>query len=334
MAKISLTPSQIAFAESDERFYEPPADEQLSELEEESDSEVEAEEEEEDDDVVAEADSDEEEVQPEETQSWLDDDARAYAKSYGLSEGDLDKYSSMEELQRFGELTDRRIKEQTQFNQYQQREPLPQEPEAEDQTGSDDGLYDVQKLIDENYDETTVALGKALRDTQQLVKQMSAERDKATETQNLQREAEFAKKFHQSLDAFDKGLFGRVFDESENVGTISDPHDMNRRAVWEAATRIHASMPAEAQSMDDNLLIKRAVNMAFGDVRIDQTSESRADKAKSQSRKRRPTSSGRNMNKTAAVTPDQQSQDDVSAIARSPELRKFWEKSQRDNGVV
>lgn len=321
MAKIELTPSQIAFAQSDDDTYEAPSDEELGQVEEQSFDDMEEPEVEE----------------PSADENWVDDEVKEFAAGYGLEEEALSDFSSKEELERFGRLTDQRAREQARFSQFQQEAPRDQpteeqgEAEAEKKQDEEFELFDPQHLVDENYDETTVKLGKALRATQEQVQRLQAP---APEEPSVEQEALFAKSFHEGLDQLDRSLFGNVFDDKGEVGVISNPHDLNRRAVWEAASQIQASLPPERRNLPVNMLVKRAVNMVFGDVLVKERESGGRDRAANQSRKRRPTSSSRGMNRTSHMSPQQQDAEDAAAIANSPELKKFWAKSQRENGVV
>jgi hypothetical protein len=332
MAKIELTPSQIAFAQSDSDIYEAPTDQELAEVEEEGYEEEQPSDLDSSDleDVNAEADGNE----------WIDDEVKKFAAGYLLDAAAISKeFKNKEELERFGRLTDQRIKEQARFRQFEQAAPRSQEQEVEDQPDSTDSqqesqdyeLFDPQKLVDDNYDETTVSLGKALRATQEQLQEL---KNKGPEQAALKQEAEFAQSFHKNLDQLDRSLFGSVFDENGGLGVISNPHDLNRRAVWEAASQIQSSIPSNGAEIPVEMLIKRAVNMVFGDVLSRENESGGSQRAKAQSRKRRPTSSSRGMNRTSFVDPNEQDAQDARSIAQAPDVKKFFEKAQRQNGVV
>ena len=330
MEKIELTPAELALARDEE--YDPTQD---AELAEEQDEQLEEDFVEEDSDVEPEEEAPVEDQLPE---KWYDEEALKYAKSYNLSESDLDSFSNFDELQRFGEMTDRRIANSG-FQQYQQQPPREQEEveQPEEESANQFELYDPQHLIDENYDETTVNLGKALRETQEMLNRVmplaeEAERTRALEVQEQQ--ATFAKTFHKTLDNFDAGLFGTVFDATESVGEISNPHDENRRAVWNAAEKIIQATPVENDSLDDKTLIKRAVGIAFGGVKERGSASRSVTAAAKQSRKRRPTSSNRRMSQGPRTDVSTSQSDDVQRIAESPAVQKMWSQFQRDNGQM
>ena len=329
MAKIELTPSQIAFAQSDDSIYEAPTDQELAEVEEEVYEEEQP------------ADLDSSDLENTEGDNeWIDDEVKEFAAGYLLDAEAISKeFKNKEELERFGRLTDQRIKEQARFAQFQQAAPRSQEQEVEGQAEATDSqqesedfeLFDPQKLVDDNYDETTVSLGKALRATQEQLQEL---KNRGPEQAALKQEAEFAQAFHKNLDQLDRSLFGSVFDENGKLGVISSPHDLNRRAVWEAASQIQSSIPPNGAEIPVEMLIKRAVNMVFGDVLSKEKEPGGRQKARAQSRKRRPTSSNRNMNHTSFIDPNEQDAQDARSIAQAPDVKKFFEKAQRQNGVV
>jgi len=328
MAKIELTPAEKAFARDEE--YDPAEGREVMEDELHDDS---------DDSMVEDDYLDEPEEEQEEAPSegWLDDEALTFAKGYNLSEKDLEEFSSMAELERFGELTDRRIANSS-FQQYQQEPPREQEqePEPEADEAKQFELYDPQHLIDENYDETTVQLGKALRETQEMLNRvmpLADEAEKTRETAVLEQQATFAQKFHKTLDGFDGGLFGTVFDQTDSIGVISSPHDENRRAVWHAAEKIMGATPVSNDSLNDEQLIRRAISIAFGGIKERGATSRSAGSAAKQSRRRRPTSSNRRMSQSRRTSDSESQSDDVSEIAASPKVEKMWSQFQRENGM-
>jgi hypothetical protein len=325
MEKIELTPAEKAFARDEE--YDPAEGREVMEDDLHDDS----------DDSMVEDDYLDEPEEESPSEGWLDDEALTFAKGYNLSEKDLEEFSSMEELERFGELTDRRIANSS-FQQYQQQPPREQEPDAEPdaEESKQFELYDPQHLIDENYDETTVQLGKALRETQEMLNRvmpLADEAEKAREAAALEQQATFAQKFHKTLDGFDGGLFGTVFDATDKVGGISTPHDENRRAVWQAAEKIIEATPVGNDSLDDEQLIKRAVSIAFGGIKERGSTSRSAGAAAKQSRRRRPTSSNRRMSQSRRTSELQSESDDVNEIAQSPKVEKMWSQFQRENGM-
>lgn len=358
--KVTLTPSQIALAEADhdqipgvspggdgEAFLEevpeyetgnqPPEDSDTRDYYERArDGDIPK------DDVVI---DDAEDQKPKE---WITDDLKNYALSYGLKEQDLDQFDSAEALQRFGELTDRR-QAQSRYEQYQEPEPK-QETKKEDKTEvetvetvEDETDYDamIAKMEAENYDEVTISLAKQARDQAARAKAQD-EKLKALEKRDQEREAAAAKdaedrefqaemlEVDQALDKMDPVLFGKSIDKSGNPVQLPPAFDENRRAVFSEYVRIKNSVADRGVEVPTDILVERARRTVFG-------GESVAERVAAQSRRRRPT--GANIGQNGGAAPVSQPSsgnvgDDVAAIAQSPQMRAFWEKTQRANGQV
>lgn len=355
--KISLTPKEIAIASD--------SNSDLTFADEASDQEVfdDAHEESTEDEAVAadlpsEADYFDDEpaedavAEPEGSSlpDWLDDDAKAYAESYGLSDEDIQSFSSMDDLERFGQMTDRRVasqlavKEGPQDSVEEQKPEASDEPEAKDDAGLPSKvveLYDPQVLLDDNYDDTTVGLGKALRQTQEALNALlpMAEKNLAREKQEheqLARQSE--QEFHESLDSLDESVFGTRFDKNGNSRELSVSHKANREAVFNAMENLKGYYAAQENAsgkdvtVPQKVLVQRAVAVAFGDVRT-RPSSGDTGKLQRQSRKRRPTG-GKTSRNHAPVPVSTSADEDVSKIANSPKMKSFWEKAQRENGSL
>lgn len=317
--KVQLTPRQIALASG----------KNPSDVDDEVDDvQIEAAEDEASEDAVSD-ESNETEYFPDddyepEGEDWLDDKAKAYAASYGLTDQDLKSFGSMEDLERFGQLTDRRLA--TQYQEFQQKPPK-ETDSSKTPTGNTGPfeLFDPQKLIDDNYDDTTVGLGKALRATQEALQKIMSNSGEAPD--------EF-RDFDSSLDKMDESLFGTAFDAKGKRRQLSAAHAANRRAVFDAMDMVSRSVEAQQKEsgqemqIPQDILLQRAVSIAFGDVR---SRPKNTAALQQQSRRRRP-AGGRANGSMGAVIPRTTSDEDVAAIARSPKIRSFWEKAQRENG--
>lgn len=80
-----------------------------------------------------------------------------------MSEEDLEAFESADQLQRFGEMTDRRM---AQDRSRQQSSPPPKKQEEEVKTTddlekTDEGLIDIEKMKEENYDENSIRMAKS-----------------------------------------------------------------------------------------------------------------------------------------------------------------------------
>jgi hypothetical protein len=351
--KVSLTPAQIALAESD-FDHVPGTSANIKEdgLEEIPEGEGQPDEElppEDDTDYYEKVREGAETVdEPGETDDgepkddeWLTDDLKTYGMSYGLTEEEVAAFDSAEDLQRFGDMTDRRVAQQR-YSQYQEPEPKPTKKPDEEETeepAAEEVDYDamIAKMEEENYDETSIALARNAKAQQEMIRRLD-ERDRKREEEVAKEREQAAlwqdvKEFDGILDELDPALFGKATKDG-NVVQLSPGHYENRRAVYAQETRIKEEMKQAGREIQvpRNVLVARAARAVFGELQPE-----RAKRVEAQSRRRRPTGANRGQN--GGVSPPARSSadpgdDDVSAIAQSPKMRAFWEKTQRANGQV
>ena len=127
-----------------------------------------------------------------------------------------------------------------------------------------------------------------------------------------------------TLDKADPALFGKAIDEDGNSVKLSPAFEENRRAVFFEYLRIKQQVADRGVDVSTGILVDRARRTVFGGVPV-------AERVAAQSRRRRPTGANRGQN-AGTAPPAKTEDDDVDAIARSPKMRAFWEKTQRQNG--
>lgn len=285
--------------------------------------------------------------------AWLKDGDLDYAKSYGLSVEDLGQFGNRAELQRFGRLTDQRLMQQRKYGKQEQTQAGSQDDSQQDDTqaakqgsqapaggnvasaggNAEDELelVDPQKYIDANYDDETIGLAKALRKTQELLKAVLPVAKSLTKNQESEQEKQQEKilvEFEKSLDSLSDPLFGKTGKD----GKLLPAQHENRKAVWLAMNEIQESANQAAiasgktpTQIPVGILVERARSMLFAD-----SPSSRKDAIREQSRRRRPASGG---NRGSQMPSGEADPDSPTAIAKSPKLREFWERTQRQNGM-
>lgn len=275
--------------------------------------------------------------------SWRDDaTVKAYAASYGLTEDELGQFESQSELEKFGAMFDRRLARGSSapgYQQYQQDAPRPQESGLLDRDGSsqpgqggepdkDDGpeLIDVEKMKEENYDPISIQMAEELN-------QNRVEKHERQKRESAEREQALYQNFNRVLDDLDPDRFG----DSSKATNVTAMQDMSRRTVFDTMLELHQVLQQRGQGdIPFDQLVRRATVVAFGDVAPageGKGSSVDREKVQRQSRKRRPTSTGRGKGGSSAPV-SASSDDDVETIASSPKLKAFWERTQRQNGVV
>lgn len=333
--KITLTPSQIALAEADDVVVDGsilPAEEEvveeesLEEVPESAESEEAPSSEKDYYEQIGEDNKDE----ASQDQSWLTEELQAYGESYGLSQEDILRFESAEQLQRFGEMTDRSMT-QNRVASSEVKSPDPPEEGGEDT----DDLIDIEMMRENNYDEISIQMAERMNANRQNERQFAEYIRNQDLKSSEASAAEKQQEFNAMLDDIDPALFG-LSQKDGKTAEISVAHLANRNAVKTTMELLKVNMQAQAQELGadvtipEKVLVERAVRATFGGV----DSGSNAKKIEAQSRRRRPTGANRGQN--AGVAPASRSsatkEDDVNAIAQSPKMRAFWEKAQRQNG--
>lgn len=338
--RISLTPAQIALAGSDDYTVSDSIPHGEDTLEEVVESEASTPEEAPDteEDFYEQFNDETDEENDVENEGWLTDDLKEYGKSYGLTDEELKSFDSEESLRRFGDLTDRRLSQQVTPGQSP-------EPVAESEDSSDEENepieYDrlLEQMEEENYDDISKLMVKRVRELES--------REQQREAASLQKRAEESemqqiREFDIALDNYDEALFGSSTSEGKAV-RVGPAHERNRTAVYERMLGIEADLKAQAEAagqeynVSQKVLVDRAVRSMFGDLESTEADSGKVDRLEKQSRRRRPTGANRGQNSGSAPPArgtDAHGEDDVAAIAQSPKMRAFWEKTQRQNGQV
>ncbi len=280
--------------------------------------------------------------------AWLKAGDLDYAKSYGLSAEDLSQFNSRAELQRFGRLTDQRMLQSRKFFPGDSQDDGKEQGSTQDASKADAEqnkaggkvstddvdleLVDPEKYVAANYDDETVALAKALRKTQELLKSVLPVAQSISKTQESEQQKsrdQYFDEFEKALDSYSDPLFGvSGKDGSKLLTTQTD----NRQAVWVAMREIQATADqaaiAKGQSPTQipvGILVERARNMLF----TENTGYNK-NAIKEQSKRRRPASGG---NRGSQMPSGEAEPDSAAAIAKSPKVKEFWQRVQRQNGM-
>jgi len=327
--KIELTPEEIAIAR------EVPVEEVIAEQEESNPdkelptavNETDATEppvEEEPEDTVA-GDEDEIDSEPDDDSSWINDEVRQQAASYGLQEEDLSALGGLAEFQQAGRLLDIQA---LRWMAGQEPEPKQEEKVEEKQTGK----IDPEKFSSDDYDENTIALVKAIRDQQdemESFKKAAAEREHAT----------YIDSFHDAVDTYNPEFYGNSVSESGLPKDLSGEENSRRERLFQSLDIVTESIIRQQKTAGQpihlppqSVLMGRADRLAFADEHASREQTERTKKIKAQSRKRRPVSSsaGATSNKTA----HSDDEDEAVSIANDPAIVDFWKRAQEANGAV
>lgn len=274
--------------------------------------------------------------------AWINQEARDYAASYGLSEAELKDYGSLAELRRAGAIFDKQITK---------AKPAPIAPTA---TATAPAIpatptaeqakkfvpYDIEDLKKQNYDDFTIKIASEQNEIYAQL-QKANERAEKAETGTAQIQQRFqqdaqrqeAAMFHQAADTLDETRFGRV-------ATMNPSADGNRKKLYEAALLINSGIKAQAEQQGVQpvfptlpVLLKRAEALAFADeIRADERKRAQ-DELAAQSRRRRPVGTHKATRPVAPAKKAAETQDDmVGRILADPANARFFKDAQEANG--
>jgi len=261
--------------------------------------------------------------------TWVDDETREVASSYGISNADLEDFGSKEEFERATRLFDRQLLagEQKPAAPVAPAPPKPEPqvpleaPTAEEQVGK----LDVKKYQDAGYDEDTVALVRAHNAMLERVEELNKAQAQVEEARHAEEDRQAIMGFHEAMDALDERRYGRA------ERGLKSEQDANREKVYNQTVALHNGMQAHAERLGRQLepiswaaLTKRAERLVFGDEIIAEEKRQYQERVAAQARKRRP-APGRARPVAPAKASDEDAGDET---ANHPEVIKIWDKLQ------
>lgn len=223
-------------------------------------------------------------------------------------------------------------------------------PVKNDQEGSDtDGEGDVRQVsamegkegefaglgefinleeCEEQFTEPTMVVVRHLARVEKTLAALQQER--ATEQQHRQNEA-IANAFDSAVDSVGDSVLGS---DSE---ALSAEQRNSRAKLFNTVDTIVLGMQAKAKQGGKEMdpitwdeLVKLAMPVAFPGKQVTKTSPSKSEALRKQSAQRRPTASSSKGSSSRAASIDS---DSPQAIANSPEVMDFWERTQQANGA-
>jgi len=261
--------------------------------------------------------------------SWVNDDVKKLAESYGIGEEGLSaNFQNESEFRRFAAMLSKygveKQGEQTVAEQNTEEavEPAQEKAHEEAHDEAHDGApaaLDPKWFEENGYDEQTVKIVDTLVKSEALVQQLT---DRIGKLEGMLEESGKQQETALLERAIDDvgGRFG-------SSGSLSDEQRAARDKLLEAAEVVKQSLEKRGETtVTAATLLRRAELLAFGDEILAEESarakEALADKVKKQSAKRRPV--GRNTKPPVRRELPGEAEDPVKAIANSPEVLEFW----------
>lgn len=282
----------------------------------------------------------------EEVDSWVDDNVRELAESYGFSDDDLKEFGSVEEFRRAGLLFDRAL-----FGDGEKQQPPSAKPKEQPLAAVEEKPAVVEEkaeftppvdesLFSDGYGEHEVAMVKAVNaQAKELAELRAFVKSQQQLVQAQQEEAERRQfdEFHRICDDLNPDLLGRAFAETGTVNNLDESLHSKRAKLWEAAETIRSGIFSRAQEKgvapklpSERVLIERAYGLAFPDEVKKSVVNKRVSAAKSQAaRKRSVGNLGGSRNPSFSG-----SKFDPGAIANDPKISAFYDRAQRENGAL
>lgn len=302
-----------------------------------------------------------------EAKSWITDEHRQLATSYGFNDDDLKDLTSADEFRRATRLIDRQLTSSGQAflaaNQPNtQQTATPQTTQATTQAVANAqaaaklAKIDVGALKAKGYDDDTIALisnqNNVIDEVESLREERKQEREKFEQlntsfSQWQQQQAQYARAaqvnaFHDAVDSLGDGRFGKTVSQEGRPVQLSPQEDALRRKLYETAETLAVGIVARAKAVNAQpqlpplpVLLRRAQQLAFGDDIRAEAQRDMANKLSEQSKKRRPVASTR---ATQYVAPSKDGpktvNDLVKEVSNAPAVVEAWNQMQQASGAV
>jgi len=262
-----------------------------------------------------------------EAAKWYGDDVLQLAASYDLTADDLDEIGGAEAFQAATRVLDRRLRMAASQAENERRDV----PAAKDgEQATEDLELDPEFYAREGYDEATLKVVKAAAAA--VAKSAALEREMAElrqwrEAESKRADAErwqsFVSDFHRDVDAMGDELFGSSAEDARVLKGAADSEAAQRRVkLFETLMQYNAAFGDVPLSVK----VKRAANLAFGDVIREREKRSVIEKIADQSRKRRPVASANRQTKVVGKPRDFMNPSDVGFVLDDPEFQGFWKR--------
>ena len=326
-----FTPEELALAKGEEYVPEDSTEEATDEVVSETEEQAEEQEEQASDSQ----DSSEETTED----SWINDDMKDMAASYGLSDEELADFGSAEEFERFGKFLDRQVsrREAAASNKTSTEDTSTEETtdatETTEEAKSGKLPFDIEKLEEEEYSDITLEMAKTINALTEQLGGVTPEIQKIVDQQNASRQ-EATRKVQDEFDSFldetaDNAIFGKRGD-----GKVNDVQMGAREEVWGVMAQLQQDAEERAEKAGRKAPepnIKTLATRAIQILHPENTRKIDAEKVEKQSKTRRPVTTTTATRKTEVRKDDD---NDPESIANDPALLDYWNNAQRENGVL
>lgn len=286
---------------------------------------------------------------------WITDDLKELGSSYGLTpERMREAFRDAGHFRQQARDYDRGLVERNRQSSYGSGAQSGAEKSGADAPAGaadkgDEIPLDPEWFREQGYDDATLALVARLKAQQDALDQINPFLQGLQQQQAAERQQREEQEFHDVLDRMSPDRYGRVKSESGEIVQLPEFSLENRRRVYQAVKTIEQEIAAlaraegrEPQLPPRDVLVKRAELYLFGDdieremaerasKAREEESQKRLKEAAQQAKRRRPVSGTTKPSRKAKTEPVSE-MDEIARIANSPELVKFWNEAQDENG--
>ncbi len=287
------------------------------------------------------------ETEPESEDSsteWVDDDVRALASSYGMTDEDLGCFRNLDEFRRAGMLFDRNLAGSSR-PRGDREAPDSQEDAAspKDGKGPPEEPVEINEADYAGYDDETqrlVKYAKRLKDDVSSIRSETEKYRKDLDDRFQKYQAELShraklQEFHREVDRMNESRYGRSFDSNGRPVKLADNLNGQRKTLYETAETIVAGIISRAAAAGKppdlppyHLLLQRAERLAFGEEIRKEDRQELQQRIAAQSKRRRPSPSRSRVLSAPKKTTDALDAD----ISNHPDVVKLWNQFQEENG--
>lgn len=294
-----------------------------------------------------------------EPETWIDADTIELAKSYGLDEDRLKKFSSREDFDNVAAFLDDQIRRSTKTADPQAKvdplgatEQVSDPPPAEAAKPAKPALaatkdveqFDIEALRKEGYDENSLKLFEQvnierrqraeleakLSDIFPFVEQVKQQQAAAQKQQQQQ----VVYDFHSNTDKLNPNLFGRAIDDHGRFAQITAEQKANRDRLYAAADAVARNIHASGIPLPPMpILLKRAQALEFAQELVADEARKLKDGIRQQSAMRRPAGANKPVVTGKPPGPGSSLNEQTSFILNDPEFNRVFNQLEQEAGA-
>jgi hypothetical protein len=286
--------------------------------------------------------------------SWVKDEHKQLAASFGIPDEDLNGFTSADEFNRAAKLLSRtfasagQAAKQPAHPAVTQPVATPATPAATEQQPKKLAKLDAAKFKEAGYDEDTIALvnahNDAIEQAEAQQRELSQMREQVGQFHRAMVEQDYVRRmnaFHDAVDSLGDSRFGKSVGKDGSQVSLSKDEDAGRAKLFNATDMLLRGIIDQAQASGRqpqvppwSVLVQQARQLAFAeDIRAEERKKVQAQVTE-QSKRRRSVAAVRNpvgqfaTHKQAFEGPNAT----AKQLASNPRIMAAWKKMTEENG--